>query len=76
MIFSSLNPNPLYRFPDHPDIASALKTGYPRDEQPDEREFPIVCGYCDKRINDETQYRDDEYEYLCKDCLCELHERE
>lgn len=61
-----------YSLPDHPDIASALRTGYPVNGQPK----PIYCGECGQRLDCEHEiYEDQGYDYLCKDCLLMLHKK-
>lgn len=68
-----------YSLPDHPDIRSALLTGYPVGGQPK----PIYCGECgcklleskDDVYGDEDIYEDKYYDYLCKECLLMLHKK-
>ena len=57
--------------PDHPDVASALRTGYPVWGQP----TPIHCCECGKNLEDEEVYEDRYNEYLCLECLKRLHEK-
>lgn len=57
--------------PDHPDIASAMATGYPSWNQPKSH----YCDRCGRCLDDETIYEDDDYEYLCEYCLESLHEK-
>lgn len=57
--------------PDHPEIESALRTGYPTWNQPED----IVCDNCGDYIEDEV-YEDETYEHLCLDCLLKLHLKE
>lgn len=57
--------------PDHPDIEFALKTGYPRWNQPKSH----YCEECGKCLDDEVAYVDTEHDYLCKNCLLYLHEK-
>lgn len=59
----------MYDVPDHPDIRSALLTGYPRGGQPK----TIFCDECGKDITDEDKYEDCQHECLCKECLLDLH---
>lgn len=56
---------------EHPDIRSALLTGYPRYSQPKE----YYCQECGRDITDEKIYEDEEHEYLCEDCLLSAHEK-
>lgn len=55
--------------PDHPDIRSALLTGYPRHEQPE----TIFCDECGTDITDDDKFEDCQHECLCRDCLLSLH---
>lgn len=59
----------MYDVPDHPDIRSALLTGYPRGGQPES----IFCDECGTDITDEDKYEDCRHECLCKECLLSLH---
>ena len=56
---------------EHPDITSALRTGYPSWDQPES----VFCGECGKCIDDETVYGDRYYENLCENCLLVLHRK-
>lgn len=59
--------------PDHPDIVSAMKTGYPSWNQPDEsRPYCEECGEC---LEDEDLYYDESHNCLCRKCLLFLHEK-
>lgn len=58
--------------PDHPDIASAERTGYPTWNQPREAEY--YCGECGRELTSDM-YEDEHYEYLCEDCLLMLHKK-
>jgi hypothetical protein len=57
--------------PDHPDIQSIERTGYPQDNQP----VPIYCGECGCELQDDV-YEDNYYDYLCERCLLRLHKKE
>lgn len=57
--------------PDHPDIVSAIKTGYPRNNQ----YVSHYCEECGKCLDDEKAYEDCTHDYLCEDCLLTLHEK-
>ena len=62
-----------YILPDHPDIESALKTGYPLNGQPKQ----LYCGECGQPLDDEDDiYEDRYYDYLCKECLLMLHKKD
>lgn len=61
----------MFNCPDHPEIESALRTGYPTWNQPKE----IYCGECGRNITDTEQYEDEHYDYLCRHCLLMLHEK-
>lgn len=62
-----------YSLPDHPDIASALRGGYPIGKEPQD----YYCGECGERIEHEDEvYEDIHYDYLCKDCLLRLHKKD
>lgn len=56
---------------DHPDVAYALKTGYPRWKQPQS----YYCEECGTSLEDEQAYEDAGHDFLCKDCLLTLHEK-
>lgn len=50
--------------PDHPEIACALRTGYPRPLQPH-----ITCADCDKELyGDDLVYAPDGV-IVCEDCM-------
>lgn len=57
--------------PDHPEIAMAMRTGYPSWNQP----VDIVCEKCGDIIDNEV-YEDETYDCLCLDCLLSLHLKE
>ena len=61
----------MMNIPDHPEIESALRTGYPTWNQAED----IVCDNCGDYIEDEV-YEDEIYEHLCIDCLLKLHLKE
>ena len=61
----------MMHIPDHPEIVSAMRTGYPTWNQPQS----IHCGECGKNLDGETVYEDRYYEHLCADCLLMLHEK-
>ena len=54
---------------EHPHIESAHKTGYAPWNQP----VSHYCEECGKCLDDEDEYEDDTYDYLCEDCLLSLH---
>lgn len=58
--------------PDHPDIECAMRTGYGRYNQP-ESHYCEECGIC---LDDMKIYDDAAHDYLCKDCLLTLHEKD
>ena len=60
-------------FLEHPDISSALKTGYPTWNQPDEEVF---CGECGCSLRGKVVYDDRYYNCLCEECLLRLHRKE
>lgn len=55
---------------EHPEIESAIRTGYPTWKQPKTH----YCEECGAEL-DEEAYEDCGHEFLCKDCLLMLHER-
>lgn len=57
---------------EHPDITNAIRTGYPCGHEPQ----PIYCERCGNDISDEEVFEDDEYEYLCVNCLMNKYEKE
>ena len=57
-------------FPDHPDIASALRTGYPSWKL----EAPY-CQECGEKLTGRVYY-DEHHDYLCRECLLYFHERD
>lgn len=63
-----------YTLPDHPEIVSAMRTGYPTWNQPnDDVEYCCECG---RRIKeDEETYECHSHRILCEDCLKMLHKR-
>lgn len=61
-----------YQLPDHPEIESVMRTGYPSWNQPKE----IYCECCDNDISDEEVFEDGEYEYLCVTCLMKKYKKE
>ena len=56
--------------PDHPEIVSAMLTGYGTMSQPES----LYCEFCDNCLDDEEVYYDNEHDFLCKKCLLLLHE--
>ena len=56
---------------EHPDITSALRTGYPLGNEPKSH----YCEECGKNLDCEVIYADVAHEYLCKSCLLILHEK-
>lgn len=57
--------------PDHPEIAMAMRTGYPSWNQPVE----VLCKHCWEVIDEEV-YKDEYYDTLCLNCLLKLHLKE
>ena len=57
--------------PDHPDIVSAMRTGYGRFNQPKS----YYCEECGKCLDNEEIYETDTYEFLCESCLIVLHKK-
>ena len=57
--------------PVHPEIASALRTGYPTWNQPKSH----YCEECGKCLDCEDEYEDINHDYLCESCLCSLHKK-
>lgn len=57
--------------PDHPDIVSAMRTGYGVYNQPKS----VYCEECGKCLDDEDEYEDATHEYLCEECLLSLHKK-
>lgn len=57
--------------PDHPEVASALRSGYPTWNQP-KSHYCEECGSC---LDDAMAYEDASHDFLCKDCLLTLHEK-
>lgn len=62
-----------FNVPDHPEIQSIERTGYPTWNQPEDR--IIYCGECGCEIVGDV-YEDDSYDYLCRDCLLMLHKKD
>lgn len=61
--------------PDHPEIISAHRTGYPSWNQPNE-DYHEYCGECGREIKeDEDSYECRTHRILCEDCLKMLHKR-
>ena len=59
--------------PDHPEIRWAEATGYPSWKQEDESHYCENCGEC---LDDKEAYEDRYHDWLCKDCLLTLHEKD
>lgn len=57
--------------PDHYEIQSIERTGYPAYAQP----VSHYCEECGKCLDDEDEYEDANHEYLCDSCLCALHKK-
>ena len=57
---------------EHPDITSALRTGYPSWNQP----HAIYCCECGCEITDDNVYEDRCHAYLCEYCLLMLHKKD
>ena len=56
---------------EHPDITSALRTGYPRNH----RETHYYCEECGRELTGESKYEDEHHDYLCSDCLLSFHKK-
>ena len=61
----------MLNLPDHPEIAMAMRTGYPSWNQPKSH----YCEECGKCIDDEDVYEDVGHDFLCEDCLRSLHKK-
>ena len=61
----------MYTDLEHPDVTSALQTGYARNNQPKSH----YCEECGKCLDDEDEYEDINHNYLCESCLCSLHKK-
>lgn len=61
----------MFDIPDHPEVRWIERTGYPSFAQPD----PIRCEVCDRELDEDHAYDDEEYEYLCKHCLLSRHRK-
>lgn len=61
--------------PDHPEILTIQRTGYPSWNQPPQNPF---CSRCGKEldVSYDNIYEDEQHEFLCKECLLKLHEKE
>ena len=58
---------------DHPDIESALRTGYPTWNQPGLETY--YCEECGAPLHEDEVFEDGAHEYLCEECLCTLHQK-
>lgn len=56
--------------PDHPDIETAIRTGY----SPWNQEYIPVCENCGDEI-DGDEYADWRFDTLCERCLLSLHRK-
>ena len=56
---------------DHPDVVSAMRTGYPRDLQPNYTE----CDVCHDELDQDECYQDELYDCLCENCLLTIHKK-
>lgn len=56
---------------DHPDIESALRTGYGLYHQPED----YTCEICNDELNFNECYEDEDHDCLCEFCLCKLHRK-
>ena len=61
----------MYECPDHPEIVSMERTGYPSWMQ----EEDVFCDYCGDEITEEV-YEDEHHDKLCEHCLLKLHLKE
>ena len=60
----------LHELPDSPETVWIMTTGYPSYMQ-----HPIVCERCNDELDPDEVYEDENYEHLCKWCLCRLHKK-
>lgn len=58
--------------PDHPDIESCMRTGYPVWNQPVEYQ----CEACGIELEVDDSYEDEDHEFLCEECVLNLHKKE
>ena len=61
----------MYELKDHPDIESALRTGYAVCNQPEY----FYCQMCNEELSVDEVYEDFGFDYLCEDCLLKLHKK-
>lgn len=59
--------------PDHPDIVSAMRTGYPRGH--DDDDMDEICADCGNPIDYDDVYEDDD-DTLCRYCLLSRYKKE
>jgi hypothetical protein len=57
---------------EHPDVEHAQRTGFPRGAVEEVTEH-YYCEECGCELNDNNIYEDESHEYLCEDCLIDLH---
>ena len=57
---------------DHPEIEMIMRTGYSSFNQPTSH-YCEKCGDC---LDDMDMFEDENYEYLCVDCLLGIHMKE
>lgn len=57
---------------DHPVIEWCERTGYPQWNQPKS----CYCQNCGECLDNKEVYADRAYEFLCKECLLILHEKQ
>lgn len=64
----------MFDLPDHPDIISAIQTGYPRNKV-DEEDVDEVCENCGEPIDYDDVYEDGG-ETLCRYCLLARYKKD
>jgi formylmethanofuran dehydrogenase subunit E len=53
----------VHQFPEHPDISTALATGYPK------RYKPILCDTCKEAVQPGEHYGEFDGRIICTDCI-------
>lgn len=56
--------------PDHPEIACAMRTGYPSWNQ----DVMYYCDECGDTLEGDV-YEDRDHKFLCETCLLRLHKK-
>lgn len=52
---------------EHPDITRVMQNGYPDDDD------VYYCEICEREVDPDDMYEDEQCEVLCKHCLLNLH---